>query len=273
MPSFLGFLEKIILHPHPLRITLWRQLMRRFPVASFSYRASIDAVIRPQYAHCILEAATLARDMGLGKFSIIEFGVASGAGLVCIERHVKEVEKEFGVACEVYGFDTGEGMPPSTEPRDMLYAWGTGFYRMDRAALEKRLQFAKLVIGNVKDTCEDFFARYKPAPIGCILFDLDYYTSTKAALQILEAGPETRLPRITCHLDDISHTNEFLGELCAIREFNETHDTIKIAPDYMFREMRRVPMKWNMEIFTVHDFAHPQYNQCYRGDRQMPLKP
>ena len=109
--------------------------------------------------------------------------------------------------------------------------------------------------------------------IGCLFFDLDYYTSTQAAFQIFEAGPETRLPRVECHFDDISHTNDFLGELCAIKAFNDSHETMKIAPPHMFKEMRRVPMKWNDEIFTFHDFNHPQYNVCYRGGRQMPLTP
>lgn len=268
-----GLIEKIILHPHSLRVTLWRHLVRRLRLGSFSYRSSIDAVIRPQYAHCIVEAARMARNMGLKKFSIIEFGVAGGNGLLNIESHVREIEKEFGIGCEVYGFDTGAGVPPSTDYRDMLYAWGSGFYKMDRAALERRLERSKLVIGDVKDTCKSFFEAYKPAPIGCIFFDLDYYTSTLASFRIFETSPENRLPRLACHFDNISHTNEYLGELCAIKEFNDTHDSMKIAPDYMFLEMRRVPMKWNMEIFTFHDFNHPHYNTCFRGERQMPLKP
>ena len=122
--------------------------MREFPFTPYSYRASIDAVVRPQYAYCIIEAAKMAKDMGLEKFSIIEFGVAGGNGLVNIEQHVQEVEKEFGVKCEIYGFDSAEGMPPSNDYRDVLYMWGKGFYKMDREALERRLKTAKLVIGD-----------------------------------------------------------------------------------------------------------------------------
>jgi hypothetical protein len=266
-----GELEKLILHKQPLRVALWRRLMRAFPVAPFSYRASIDAVIRPQNAHCLIRAATLARNMGLNKISAVEFGVAGGNGLVNIESHAKEIEKEFGVQFEIYGFDTGESMPKSTDYRDILYAWGEGFYEMDREALERRIEFSTLIIGDVKDTCRTFFKTYDPAPIGCIFFDLDYYTSTIPAFQIFEADPKTRLPRVECHFDDISHTNEFLGELCAIKEFNDSHESMKIAAPHMFKEMQRVPMKWNDEIFTFHDFAHPLYNVCYRGERQMPL--
>ena len=273
MLRFIKFLEKAALHRHPLRIALLRRLLREFPFTPYSYRASIDAVVRPQYAYCIIEAAKMAKDMGLEKFSIIEFGVAGGNGLVNIEQHVQEVEKEFGVKCEIYGFDSAEGMPPSNDYRDVLYMWGKGFYKMDREALERRLKTAKLVIGDVKDTAKSFFDQYNPAPIGCIFFDIDYYTSTLAAFEIFNTPSENRLPRVPCHFDDISDTNEFLGELCAIKDFNGAHERMKIAPHHMLSEMRRVPMPWNKEIYYFHDFDHPHYNTCYRGDHQLSLEP
>ena len=267
------FFEKIALHRHPLRIALLRRLLREIPFTPYSYRASIDAVVRPQYAYCIIEAAKMAKDIGLEKFSIIEFGVAGGNGLVNIEHHVQEVEKEFGVKCEIYGFDSAEGMPSSSDYRDVLYMWGEGSYKMDREALERRLKTAKLVIGDVKNSAKNFFEQYNPAPIGCIFFDVDYYTSTLAAFEIFNTSSENRLPRVACHFDDISGTNEFLGELCAIKEFNDTHKKMKIAPHHMLSEMRRVAMPWNKEIYFFHDFDHPHYNTCYRGDYQLSLEP
>ena len=74
-------LEQIMLHPYPLRIALWKRLVRQLNIGRFEYRASIDAVIRPQYAYCMIEAAKLARDHGIKKISAIEFGVAGGNGL------------------------------------------------------------------------------------------------------------------------------------------------------------------------------------------------
>ena len=38
-------------------------------------------------------------------------------------------------------------------------------------------------------------------------------------------------------------------------------------------EMRRVAMPWNKEIYFFHDFDHPHYNTCYRGDYQLALDP
>ena len=273
MLRLIKLFEKIALHRHPLRVSLYRRLMREFPFTPYSYRVSIDAVVRPQYAYCIIEAAKMAKDMGLEKLSILEFGVAGGNGLLNIESHVREVEKEFGIQCEIYGFDSAEGMPASEDYRDILYTWGEGFYKMDRAALERRLKTAKLVIGDVKDTAKNFFEEHTPAPVGCIFFDVDYYTSTMAAFEIFNTASKNRLPRVACHFDDISGTNEFLGELCAIKKFNDTHEKTKIAPHHMLSEMRRVAMPWNKEIYFFHDFDHPQYNTCYRGDYQLPLEP
>ena len=85
MLRLIKFLEKAALHRQPLRIAMLRRFLREFPFTPYSYRASIDAVVRPQYAYCIIEAAKMAKDMGLEKFSIIEFGVAGGNGLVNIE--------------------------------------------------------------------------------------------------------------------------------------------------------------------------------------------
>ncbi len=272
MLRLIKFLEAIALHQQPLRVSLLRRILRKFPFTPYSYRASIDAVVRPQYAYCIIEAAKLAKNIGLKTISIIEFGVAGGNGLVNIENHVLEVEKEFGINCEIYGFDSAAGMPASQDYRDVLYTWGEGFYKMDQNTLENRLNSAKLIIGDVKDTTKTFFDKYSPAPIGCIFFDVDYYTSTLAAFEIFNTDSKNRLPRVACHFDDISGTNEFLGELCAIKEFNQTHETMKIAPHHMLSELRRVPMPWNKEIFFFHDFNHLNYNTCYRDNYQLPLE-
>ncbi len=269
----MAFLERAALHPQPLRVALLRCVVREMKIGTYAYRASIDAVVRPQYAYCIIEAAKLARDMGLSRISAIEFGVAGGNGLVNIETHVAEVRKEFGVDFEVYGFDSGLGMPASDDYRDVLYTWGEGFYEMDRPALEKRLSFARLVIGDIRETARTFHQRYKPAPIGCCFFDMDYFTSTTAAFGVFDTIHEQLLPRIPCHFDDISCTNAFLGELCAINDFNDRHETVKIAAHHLLRDTRRVPMAWNDEIYYLHDFAHPRYNECFRNRQQLRLEP
>jgi len=48
-----------------------------------------------------------------------------------------------------YGFDSGSGLPPPRDYRDMPYYFRAGLYQMDRQALERNLKLAKLVIGDV----------------------------------------------------------------------------------------------------------------------------
>tara|TARA_R110001599_G_scaffold184839_3_gene378983 strand:- start:10299 stop:11111 length:813 start_codon:yes stop_codon:yes gene_type:complete len=264
-------IEKLILHKYPLRVALWKRLIRQFNLGSYQYRTSIDAVIRPQYAYCMVEAALLARDHGIKKISAIEFGVAGGNGLVNIEAHAREIHRELGVEFEIYGFDSGEGMPASTDYRDVLYYWPQGSYKMDQATLERRLTASKLILGDVRETTKTFIKDYGPAPIGCVFFDLDYYSSTLPAFQVFDAPSERHLPRVACHFDDVSATNKFIGELCAVKAFNAAHDTMKIAQHHMLAELRRIPMPWNHEIYYFHNFSHPRYNECHRGTQQLHL--
>jgi hypothetical protein len=272
MSSILNILDTVLLHDYPWRVPLVRRLIRYFPsLTPYSYRASIDAVDRPQHAYCILEAVELARNLGINKISVIEFGVAGGNGLTNLEWHIEEIKKEFDFECELYGFDTGVGMPASDDHRDLRYNWGEGIYRMDRQLLESRLKFAELVIGDVKKTCGDFFKKYDPAPVGCIFFDLDYYTSTCAAFEIFNSEPKNRLPRIQTYFDDIISIDEHVGELCAIQDFNDSHDQMKIGKRNMFCYMRKVPKSWNEKVYMMHDFAHPLYNTYLREHRDMPL--
>ena len=56
-------------------------------------------------------------------------------------------------------------------------------------------------------------------------------------------------------------TNEFVGELCAIKEFNENNQFKKIAKIYGLYSKRVYPRPWNEQIFCFHDFKHPKYNQ------------
>ena len=94
--------------------------------------------------------------------------------------------RELGVEFQIYGFDGGEGLPPLTDYRDLPFLRHAEFFSMDQDALRRRLTMAQLVIGSVRQTCEDFFARHDPAPIGCIFWDLDLYSSTLDAFQIFQ---------------------------------------------------------------------------------------
>ena len=68
------------------------------------------------------------------------------------------------------------------------------------------------------------------------------------------------LPRVNCYFDDIIGTNEFVGELRAIDDFNSNHENKKIAKIFGFSKTRIIPSTWNEQIFLFHDFLHSKYN-------------
>ena len=255
--------------PYPLRFALYRTFAsifyKLFP-SSYLKAILLGKVHYPHYAYCLFESAMLARKLGHSKISVIEFGVAGGNGLVSIERHVEKISKELGIGFEVYGFDMETGLPVSDDYRDLLYKFNEGFFKMDRPKLEANLKSSKLVIGNISDTCGSFFEKYNPAPIGCIIFDVDYYTSTKDALKIFEAAHDRYLPRVHCFFDDIEGTNEYVGELCAIKEFNNGNQYKKIAHPYSIEQTS--PFILASRIFIFHDFKHPDYNKQIVGKRE-----
>jgi hypothetical protein len=221
-------------------------------------------------------AAKLARRLGLERISVLEFGVAGGNGLVAAERHAADIERRIPVKLDIYGFDSGAGLPPPEDYRDLPYHWKAGFFKMDEAHLRSRLKRSKLVLGPVKDTSATFLSDFKPAPIGVIFHDMDFYSSTHAAFQILEGPPSFFLPRVFNYFDDIigSETelyNDFTGQRLAINEFNQQHATKKFSPAYHLSRYVRRPV-WHEQLFILHDFAHPQYNTFVSDEnQQLPL--
>ena len=111
---------------------------------------------RPYYAYCIQKAAQLASNLGHEKMSIIEFGVAGGAGLLSIEKHCELIKNHVNIDFEVYGFDMETGLPEPVDYRDEPYKWSGGFYKMDREKLESKLTFSKLIIGDVEETLKKY---------------------------------------------------------------------------------------------------------------------
>jgi hypothetical protein len=247
-----------------------------WPLFSAKHKIHWALVPRPHYAYCLYQAARLAKLLGVPRISVLEFGVAGGNGLVVIEQHARWIQRELGVGLEIYGFDTGEGLPEPLDYRDVPYAWKAGFFKMDRPALERRLKVSQLVIGNVRDTGRTFFDQYNPAPIGCVFHDLDFYSSTRDALKVLDAPSDRLLPRVFHYFDDIIGSdlvlqNEYVGQRRAIQEFNEAHVDRKIAGCHQFFH-RKTRKKWHRQIFVFHDFLHPQYSQFIEtDDQQLPL--
>jgi hypothetical protein len=237
----------------------------------------IGAVERPHYAYIIYQAASLARRLSLPRISVLEFGVAGGAGLLCMERHAARVEKLIPeVKIEIYGFDTGAGLPPPADYRDLPYHWKGAFFAMDPARLREKLTRATLILGDVADTVRSFLANYKPAPVGAMSYDLDFYSSTAAALDILRAESGVLAPRIFCYFDDTIGSDhalftDYTGERLAIAEFNAQNEDIKLSPAYHLRVLDG-GQAWKHQIWVAHSFGHPLYNSYVSDEpEQLPI--
>jgi hypothetical protein len=240
------------------------RIIRLFNIGSYEFKINFNATgSRNYYAYCIFHAAKLANSLGLTKMSVIEFGCAQGQGLIAIEEIAKEVKKIFTVNIEVYGFDTGEGLPQPVDYRDLEYHWKKGFYKMDKDALKKKINISKIILGDVKSTIPDFINKYKPAPIGCIFHDLDYYSSTKNSFSIFNEDNLNFLPRVYNYFDDIIGTevelyNDWTGERLAIKEFNEENNDKKFSSAYHLITSP-VHYTWYHQIQILHFFRHRDY--------------
>lgn len=259
----------------PFFLRLWN----RFPFGSLRTRVDYGIFPYPHYAYGLFWAATLAAALDIGRISAIEFGVAGGRGLVALEHAANEISGETGVAIDVFGFDSGTGMPAPVDYRDLPHIWGPGFYRMDVDKLRGQLSGAELVLGDVRDTTAAWIGQ-SHAPVGFVAFDLDYYSATVAALQIFGGTASTHLPRVHCYFDDVTTNdlgcmNPYVGELLAIHEFNERSTERKLCLVEQLRVHRHRWEKWQGRMFAFHDFTHPKYTQLVvspeRADSQLPL--
>jgi hypothetical protein len=241
-----GSLVRLLRAPEPVRWTVIRLLDARMNFLGYTAKLDFESIDRPHYGSRLLHAAFLAKKLGHDRIAAIEFGVAGGNGLLALEMHADDVARVTGVRVSVYGFDSGTGMPSPSDFRDLPYLWQSGYYKMDVERLRARLRGTKLVLGPIEETVPAFCELENPPPIGFIAFDLDYYSSTKSALCLFTAPHNYLLPRVFCYFDDIvgdidMAINEYTGELLAIREFNDSHEEIKIAPVRGLRFLGQVP--------------------------------
>ncbi len=254
-----------------------RAAIRKLNIGSYRFRLEAGALHRPHYAYILYQAAQLAARLGEPRISAIEFGVAGGEGLLWMERHAAEVEKIFpSVKIDVYGFDTGGGLPAPVDYRDLPHHWKAGFFAMDPAVLKSRLTRAQLVIGNAVETSRSFFTEFNPAPIGAISHDLDFYSSTRPTLDMFLAESRFLLPRVFCYFDDtvggeVELYNDYTGERLAINEFNSANESVKIAPPYYLRLLDGGQL-WRHQIWVTHCFDHPAYNRFVSVEnQQLPI--
>lgn len=243
-----------------------RALIRKLNLGSFVDRMNIDAIPRTEYAYALYYSARQAQMLGIDRISVIEFGVAGGASLKLLEQYSIEIEKITNVKIDVYGFDTGEGMPEATDFRDLPYIWQKGFFKMNFDNLKKQLSKTELIIGDVKNTIGSFIEKHSPAPIGFVSIDVDYYSSATDCLRLFNNSSDSFLPRVYCYLDDTIGDdwelhNKYVGELLAVEEFNQNNPQKKIAQIHGLKYKRIIDSAWNQQMFVAHLFDHPDYDK------------
>ena len=248
------------------KYTLVRKLGMHLPGLSYLTRMHLDLLPYPQYAYGIYAACFQAKLLNYKKISAIEFGVASGNGLVAMEKHALEMSKIFEMEVEVVGFDIGSGMPASSNYKDIPFWFAPGYFVVDTKAVESRLSKAKYYVGDVAETVESYLNETQ-TPLGFVSFDLDNYTGTVAAFSVLKTVHRKRIPRIICYFDDIFGVSDLtvmckeIGEERAISEFND-----QVRPSAALSQIsgldtkRPISKPWNRQMYAFHDFDHPAYN-------------
>lgn len=256
-----------------------------------AFRKALEAVRRdefcengaPHYALCVTYATLQARALGLESVDLYEFGVAGGDGLIALAEIASKMSAASGVGFRVFGFDGGTGMPPPGDVRDHPELFHAGQYPMrDRATLETRCDEisrrdddvrVELVIGDVAETVPRFMRTRMSAssPVGFVVMDLDYYSSTMAALECLKGDARLYLPATMVFLDDIETMltyNSRCGELAAINAFNEERADRLIERSRIRRSDAR--KSWHDRVFTFHVLDHPA-RQTEAGNNMMHI--
>ena len=253
---------------------IWRRLLRlasRYISLPFEFRVQTGTLERPAHGYCLWGAVKLAERLGYERISVAEFGVAGGNTLRFIADYAKELERSSGIKIEVYGFDTGEGLPDLEGPADLPYWFYPQQYPMDIEKLKAKCPEAELVIGNVAETVVGFFEDGYRAPLAAIFIDLDFYSSTRDVLKIFDSDKSHFLPRLFVYLDDVVGSDlemygPFNGEIAAVEEFNNKQDSIKIHLNRNLLPRQHVSYRYN--IYYAHIFDHTKYADYVGGVEQ-----
>jgi hypothetical protein len=265
------FLERLT---EPVHLNLLSLLVAVF--GSYRQKITFDLILRPQNAHSLLRGAANAKRFRRKKLTVVELGVASGAGLINISHIARRITKITGIGFEIFGFDTGTGMPQARDYRDHPELYWEGNYPMDPQRLTGRLpDNTQLILGDITTTLPGFLEQLRPdAPLAFVSLDLDYYWSTREALKIFEAAPDCYLPETIVYVDDInlpSH-NSWCGARLAINEFNEQHRYRKIErDDFLVHSRVFKNAMWISQIFKLHVLDHPVRSTISRPDYSLGI--
>ncbi len=227
------------------------------------------------YAFGMYFSAYQAFKLGFKSISCIEIGVAGGNGLVAMEKISSLISDEFNIEIKLIGMDTGEGMPKPEGYKDLPYTWREGQYLLEKEELNKKLCSAKLILGNVKHTVKTLPKEidFESSPISFVSFDVDYYSSTRDALEILKYNtiPRTLLLFDDLVSTDIRYLSEDIGQMAAIKEFNSNNDDkIRFIEHLGFNRPKNA--LWTRKIYCFHRYSQANYNSYIDWNEDKQLK-
>lgn len=205
---------------------------------------------RKDYAVGMIYSAIIAKLSGYSELVCLEFGVAPGAdGLKNLSLLRKLISEHLGISYEIHGFDRKEGMPPFTDYRDHPELWAAGSWGLVDSSIPDNVTIHE---GDVAETVLTFSNNIGDKVIGFVAFDLDQYTGTKHALQILNLDKKNYLPIVPVYVDDLDSTvitNPWQGSQLAVNEFNTLYNNRKIDLKFQRKSM-------SSEVGFLHVFDH-----------------
>jgi hypothetical protein len=240
---------------------------------NFRAKEQYGLISRPNYLYGMLRAADVARYSGKKHVTVVEFGVASGAGLLNMINLASDVEKETGIRFRIVGFDTGRGLPLIDHPE----LCNPGDFAMEdkEKLIGKIAGRAEILWGDIAETVGQFTeALDSAAPLGFVSVDVDIYSAAKSALRCLLGSRDKYNPAVCMWFDDVSFlfANDWAGELLAIAEFNEEHEVRKIGQDRSLPGRRPAKAEsWYPATYVCHVLDH-ELRQKPRDRNQLTIR-
>jgi hypothetical protein len=239
-------------------------------------KIDFDLIIRQNHAYGLLDVADQAKQLGYTRVSAFEFGVAAGAGLLNLQAIAKKVTALTGIEFDIYGFDSGTGMPPPRSFKDHPELYQAGDFPMDFTKLSERLEGnTRLILGPIAESIGKLDSiDFTGAPIAFISLDVDYYSSSIDALSLLGYQASHYLPRVVIYLDDVEepYHNSFCGEQAAVNEFTARYPLRPIEKHPFLRGNRLFKnARWIDHVYQCHVLDHPVRNDLEPGRRKTIL--
>ncbi|NDJ63205.1 MAG: class I SAM-dependent methyltransferase [Chloroflexi bacterium] len=239
---------------------------------------------RPHYYLGMRRAYELAAQAGLTRFSVAEFGVAEGSGLLYLQhihRALRDHPTYGRIDVQIYGFDTFTGLPELSGAKDGVAMWQAEDFPADLKALQARIDPAvvTLVPGLFDETLPQIRTQFADAPLLFVSVDSDLYSSAKA---IFDGLFPDHMPSVSYwYFDDVRlhHFSERVGELLAIDEFNSAPgNPFHFVPDYLaVRQEEPVPYAYTLKYlyYCIDDEGHARQQADRKSDapQRLPLDP